>query len=88
MGIRAWGWPQLLRFWLGSLVLAVALLVAHWRGRPFRFFWIVPYPADLRTVRMLVALIFQKAPLVGVALLLVPVLVLLVTLYWAVRRFV
>lgn len=88
MWIRDWRWPQLLFFWLASLVLTAALLLAHWRGRPFRFFWLVPYPAGLRNLRMLIALIFQKTPLVAIALIIVPALTALVTLYWAVRRFV
>lgn len=80
MSIRQWGWPQLLLFWLASLALAAGLLLLQ-AGRPGRLFWLLPYPSSMRLLGTMLITFFRELPFAGVALIVVPAVVALVTVY-------
>lgn len=81
---RAPLWKQLAAVWLGALVLEVILLGLQYR-RPFKIFWLIPYPS-WRLVWPSVVGLFREYPLLGAALVGVPLLTIGITLVLSLRR--
>ena len=75
-------WVQLLCVWGAAVVLALVLLALDgWFSRPFKFYWLIPYPAP--GLRGWIALLWpalRHRPLSAGGLLLVPTLAVLLTL--------
>ena len=64
--------------WLGALLLSAVLLRLDLR-RPYKFFWLIPYPS-WRTVTPMVMQFFRLRPLSATAVIGVPVAAFIVSL--------
>ena len=77
-------WQQLSVVWSVALLLAAAILWFETR-QPYKFFWLIPYPA-WRTLWPAVVEFFQTRPLLAFALVGIPVVTILATLALCVVR--
>ena len=78
-------WQQLVVVWLCAVLLSALLLRFDLR-RPYKFFWLIPYPT-WRTAIPIVVQFFRLRPLSATAVLGVPVAALLVSLALAIGAF-
>jgi formate-dependent nitrite reductase membrane component NrfD len=77
-------WLQLLWLWLGAVLLA-ALLLAIDLQRPWKFFWLIPYPNPRLLLAAAVGF-FRIRPLSATAVVGVPVVAILLTLGLCIAR--
>ena len=71
-------WQQLVVVWLGAVLLA-ALLLRFEPRRPYKFFWLIPYPS-WRTITPMILQFFRLRPLSATAVIGVPLAALIVSL--------
>ena len=71
-------WQQLAVVWLGAVLLSALILRLELR-RPYKFFWLIPYPS-WRTVTPMIVQFFRLRPLSATAVIGVPVAALIVSL--------
>ena len=77
-------WQQLLVVWSLALLSGAAILWFKTR-QPYKFFWLIPYPA-WRTLWPTVVEFFRVQPLLAFALVGLPVLTVVATLTLCVAR--
>jgi hypothetical protein len=77
--------------WLGALAASLTLVVVQlllFYGRAVakntKFFWLLPYPGTVGGMLALMSAVAKRAPLIAVALFVIPSIALVVTLYWMV----
>jgi hypothetical protein len=74
-------WQQLLLLWGAAIVIGVVLLAFDgWFTRPQKFFWLLPYPTNPRTVWITFWTFFRSRPLLVTTLVVLPVVAVLGTL--------
>jgi hypothetical protein len=71
-------WQQLAGVWLGAVLLSALLLRLDLR-RPYKFFWLIPYPS-WRTITPMVVQFFRVRPVSATAVIGIPVAALIVSL--------
>jgi hypothetical protein len=71
-------WQELAIVWLAAVLLSAMLLRLDTR-RPYKFFWLIPYP-DWRLVTPAVVQIFRMRPLSATAVIGIPVAALIISL--------
>ena len=71
-------WKQLAVVWLGAVLLSSLLLRLELR-RPYKFFWLIPYPS-WRTVTSMIVQFFRRRPLSATAVIGVPAAAMVVSL--------
>lgn len=81
---RAPLWRQLATLWVSALVLDALILWLQFR-RPFKFFWMIPYPG-WRHVWPSVIGMFREYPLLVLGTVGVPVLAILLTIALVANR--
>ena len=87
--MASWTWRDILQFWIGALAASLSLVITQivlfYRRKP-KFFWLLPYPGTVAGVVALTRAVTKHAPLIAVALFVIPGFALVATLYWMVGR--
>lgn len=78
-------WSHLLLLWMAGILLLIAVVSLHlfWL-RPAH--WLLPSPGSISGLIALLRTLWAKSPLLVVEILGIPLILLLVSIYWGVNR--
>jgi hypothetical protein len=92
LNMASWTWQTVALLWVGALtasvvLIAVQLFIFYRRAvaKNTKFFWLLPCPGSVAGVVGLLRAVARRAPLIAVAVYVVPAVALLVTIMWGLR---
>lgn len=78
-------WISTAVVWLATVCVSVVLVAIHLLSRK-KIYWLLPHPGSLRGFVRLAGSLSREAPLLFVALFLLPTLAAVATLFFVLRR--